>query len=101
MADDEKSGDEKKEEDGKKEEKKEGQKKKGDEKKDRKLLWPWIVGAVVVLGFVAVVLYIIFAPAPDVWTDDSYVTAHYASVAPRVSGQVVEVAVDDNQAVKA
>lgn len=99
--DDEKSGDEKKEEDGKKEEKKEGQKKKGDEKKDRKLLWPWIVGAVVVLGFVAVVLYIIYAPAPDVWTDDSYVTAHYASVAPRVSGQVVEVAVDDNQAVKA
>ena len=92
--------DEKKEDDGK-EEKKEGQKKKGDEKKDRKLLWPWIVGAVVVLGFVAVVLYIIYAPAPDVWTDDSYVTAHYASVAPRVSGQVVEVAVDDNQAVKA
>ena len=92
---DEKSGNEKAGDDDK------PKKKKGDEKKDRKLLWPWIVGAVVVLGFVAVVLFIIFAPAPDVWTDDAYVTAHYATVAPRVSGQVVAVGVDDNQAVTA
>ena len=64
-------------------------------------VWPWIAGGVVVLGFVAVVLAIIFAPAPDVWTDDAYVTAHYATVAPRISGQIASVDVDDNQPVQA
>ena len=67
----------------------------------RKPLWPWLLGGAVVLGFVAVVLVIIFAPAPDVWTDDAYVTAHYATVAPRISGQVASVEVDDNQPVSA
>ncbi len=64
-------------------------------------IWPWIVAGVVVVGFVVVVLAIIFAPSPDVWTDDAYVTAHYATVAPRVSGQVASVDVDDNQPVRA
>ncbi len=64
-------------------------------------LWPWLLGGAVVVGFIAVVLAIIFAPAPDVWTDDAYVTAHYATVAPRVSGQVASVDVDDNQPVSA
>ncbi len=67
----------------------------------RKPLWPWLLGGAVVIGFIAVVLAIIFAPAPDVWTDDAYVTAHYATVAPRVSGQVASVDVDDNQPVSA
>jgi membrane fusion protein, multidrug efflux system len=64
-------------------------------------LWPWILVAVIVIGFIAVVLSIIFVPDPDVWTDDAYVTAHYATIAPRISGQIVSVDVHDNQEVKA
>ncbi len=67
----------------------------------RKPVWPWLLGGIIVLGFIAAVLVIIFAPAPDVWTDDAYVTAHYATIAPRVSGQVASVEVDDNQSVMA
>ncbi len=67
----------------------------------RKPVWPWIVGAIVVLGFVAVVLVIIFTPTAKVWTDDAYVTAHYATIAPRVSGQIAGVYVEDNQPVRA
>ncbi len=63
--------------------------------------WPWFVAGVIVLGFVAVVLAVIFLPATSVWTDDAYVTAHYATVAPRISGQVASVEVDDNQPVRA
>ncbi len=62
--------------------------------------WPWFLAGAVVLAFVAVVLVIIFAPNPDVWTDDAYVTVHYATVPPRISGQVATVEVDDNQVVK-
>ena len=68
---------------------------------ERKPVWPWIVGAVVVLGFVAVVLVIILTPTARVWTDDAYVTAHYATIAPRVSGQIDSVDVEDNQPVRA
>ncbi|MGI4940773.1 MAG: biotin/lipoyl-binding protein, partial [Janthinobacterium lividum] len=67
----------------------------------RKPLWPWLLGGTVILAFVAVVLAVIFAPAPNVWTDDAYITAHYASVAPRISGQIASVEVDDNQPVTA
>jgi len=63
--------------------------------------WPWVVAGLVLAVFVAVVLVKIFAPKPDVWTDDAYVTVHYATVAPRVSGQVATVQVNDNQVVKA
>jgi membrane fusion protein, multidrug efflux system len=64
-------------------------------------LWPVGVAAVVAALFAAFVLWIIFRPRPDVWTDDAYVTAHFALIAPRVSGQVTSVEVDDNQQVKA
>jgi membrane fusion protein, multidrug efflux system len=57
------------------------------------------VGIVVVI-FAAAVLYIIFRPRPDVRTDDAYVMVHYATVAPRISGQVATVPVDDNEIVK-
>src|SRR6266403_1286349 len=62
---------------------------------------PWVVASTVVLGFVAVVLWRIYAPSPDVWTDDAYVSVHYATIAPRVPGQVTLVRVDDNDTVKA
>jgi membrane fusion protein, multidrug efflux system len=54
----------------------------------------------VLVVFVAVVLVRIFAPKPDVWTDDAYVTVHYTTAAPRVPGQVATVQVNDNQLVK-
>jgi len=58
-----------------------------------------LVGPIVAI-FAAVVLYIIFRPRPDVWTADAYVMVHYASIAPRISGQIALVAVDDNDVVK-
>jgi membrane fusion protein, multidrug efflux system len=63
--------------------------------------WPLIVAGLVVAIFVAVVMDIIFRPRPDVRTDDAYVMVHYATIAPRISGQVATVPVDDNDAVKA
>ena len=80
-----------------------GKDKQGDGKPPAKRtrLWPWLLGGAVVVGFAAAVLAIIFAPAPDVWTNDAYVTAHYATVAPRVSGQVASIDVDDNRPVAA
>jgi membrane fusion protein (multidrug efflux system) len=62
--------------------------------------WPLVVGAMVLAAFLALVVWIIFRPRPDVWTDDAYITVHYAVIAPRISGQVSTVQVDDNQAVK-
>jgi membrane fusion protein (multidrug efflux system) len=63
--------------------------------------WPFVLVGFVVAIFAVVVLYIIFRPRPDVWTDDAYVMVHYATIAPRISGQVVTVPVDDNDVVKA
>jgi membrane fusion protein, multidrug efflux system len=62
---------------------------------------PWVVASTVVLVFIAVVLWRIYAPSPDVWTDDAYVRVHHATIAPRVPGQVTSVTVDDNDTVKA
>jgi membrane fusion protein, multidrug efflux system len=64
-------------------------------------LWPVYAAAVFAAVCALVVLWIIFRPRPDVWADDAYVTAHIALIAPRVSGQVTSVEVDDNQQVKA
>jgi membrane fusion protein (multidrug efflux system) len=62
--------------------------------------WPFVVVGLVVAIFAAVVLYMIFRPRPDVWTDDAYVMVHYATIAPRISGQIATVPVDDNDVVK-
>jgi membrane fusion protein, multidrug efflux system len=62
--------------------------------------WPLIVAGFVVAIFVAVVLYIIFRLRPDVRTADAYVMVHYATIAPRISGQIAAVPVDDNDLVK-
>ena len=63
--------------------------------------WPFVLVGLVVAIFAAVVLYIIFRPRPDVRTADAYVMVHYATIAPRISGQVATVPVDDNYVVKA
>jgi membrane fusion protein, multidrug efflux system len=62
--------------------------------------WPFVVVGLIVAIFAAVVLYIIFRPRPDVWTDDAYVMVHYATIAPRISGQIATVPLDDNDVVK-
>ena len=63
--------------------------------------WPLVLIGLLVAIFAAVVLFIIFRPRPDISTDDAYVTVHYAAIAPRISGQIATVAVDDNDVVKA
>ncbi len=55
----------------------------------------------IVIGFMGVVLASLFLPHSVVGTDDARVALHFSTVAPRVSGQVVEVAVNDNQPVRA
>ncbi|MFS3136817.1 HlyD family secretion protein [Gluconacetobacter sacchari] len=66
----------------------------------RKAKWPWITGGVVLGLCAGVVVLDLYLPHAHVKTDDAYVTAHYAVIAPRVSGQVIDVAIDDNQVVK-
>jgi len=61
--------------------------------------WPFFLVGLVVAIFAAAVLYIIFRPRPDVRTADAYVMVHYAAIAPRSSGQIASVAVDDNDVV--
>jgi membrane fusion protein, multidrug efflux system len=61
---------------------------------------PFVVVGLVVAIFAAVVLYIIFRPHPDVRTADAYVMVHYATISPRISGQVATVSVDDNYVVE-
>ena len=62
--------------------------------------WPLVLVGIVVAIFAAVILYLIFRPRPDVRTADAYVMVHYATIAPRISGQIASVAVDDNDVVK-
>jgi membrane fusion protein (multidrug efflux system) len=62
--------------------------------------WPLVLVGLVVAIFAVAVLFIIFRPRPDVRTDDAYVMDHYATIAPRISGQIATVAVDDNDIVK-
>lgn len=60
-----------------------------------------MLGGLVTLALVAGALWLIYKPRPDVWTNDAYVMAHSTSVAPRISGQVDSVLIDDNQPVAA
>ena len=63
--------------------------------------WPLVLVGLLVAIFTAMVLLIIFRPGPDIRTGDAYVTVHYAAIAPRISGQIATVPVDDNDVVKA
>jgi membrane fusion protein, multidrug efflux system len=63
--------------------------------------WPFVLVGLVVAIFAAGVLFIIFRPKPDIRTDDAYVMVHYATIAPRISGQIASVSVDDNDTVRA
>jgi len=72
-----------------------------DDQKSSPATWPFLVTGFILVVFCGIILAIIFVPNRKVWTNDAYVTAHYATIAPRVPGQVVQVLVDDNQSVKA
>ncbi len=63
-------------------------------------LWPFFIAGIIVAVFVVIVLVVIFAPTNRVWTDDAYISAHYATIAPRISGQIAFVTVTDNQTVR-
>jgi membrane fusion protein (multidrug efflux system) len=62
--------------------------------------WPLLLVGLVVAIFAAMVLFIIFRPRADIQTSDAYVMAHYAAIAPRISGQIATVPVDDNDVVE-
>ncbi len=114
---DKKQGGDKKEEGGEGQEKKEGGDKKDDDKKEgdkdgkggkenddkKKGFHPsplaiFITLAVVVLLVVGILLWWHHAKT-HVSTDDAYTTAHIHQMSPRVTGQVIELNVEDNQRV--
>ena len=64
-------------------------------------LWPWALASLIVLAFLGVVAWRIFAPHPDARTDSYYVRVHYAAIALRVSGQVITVHVQNDDMVRA
>jgi membrane fusion protein, multidrug efflux system len=65
----------------------------------KKRLWIRIVAGVVILGLlIAAIPWIIYS-LNTVSTDDAYVNGHVTFVAPRISGQVTRVLVDDNNRV--
>jgi membrane fusion protein, multidrug efflux system len=62
--------------------------------------WPLLLTGILVTIFAAAVLFIIFRPRADIRTSDAYVMVHYAAIAPRISGQIAAVPVDDNDVVE-
>jgi membrane fusion protein (multidrug efflux system) len=67
----------------------------------RRSRWPWVVAIVVITLFLLAVLLVLLWPRADVSTEDAYIRAHYSTVTARVEGQVIRVAADDTQAVRA
>jgi membrane fusion protein (multidrug efflux system) len=61
--------------------------------------WPWVVGLILLATFAAFAIPWLRDALTTVSTDDAYVNGHVTFVAPRVSGQVKRVLVDDNNMV--
>lgn len=74
---------------------------KADDRHLRTARWPWIGAGAACVLFIVFVLFTIFTPTADVWTDDAYVQVHYTEVSPRISGTIVKLMVTDNQPVQA
>ena len=104
-SEDKKQGDDKDKKEGDDEGKQEGDdkdKKEEDKKKGFRPSPLAIIIALVVLGLlIAGGLLWWHHAKTHVSTDDAYTTAHVHQMSPRVSGQVVELSVDDNQRVSA
>src|SRR4051812_11216864 len=62
--------------------------------------WPWVVGIIFLVAIAAVGIPWLRESLTTVSTDDAYVNGHVTFVAPRVSGQVKRVLVDDNNSVR-
>jgi membrane fusion protein, multidrug efflux system len=62
--------------------------------------WVWAAGGIVGLLLLAEAIPWIINAFRTVSTDDAYVNGHVTFVAPRISGQVVRVLVDDNNRVR-
>lgn len=62
-----------------------------------RMRWPLMIGGVLIVIFVAFVMWLIGGRYES--TDDAYVQAARASISSNVAGQVVEIAVHDNQRV--
>src|SRR3954463_5374388 len=58
--------------------------------------WPWVVSLVILAGAAAIGIPWLREALTTASTDDAYVNGHVTFVAPRVSGQVMRVLVDDN-----
>lgn len=69
--------------------------------KKRRIRWPWLLAGAAIAASAATVLWRIYMPTSDVWTNDAYVRVHYATIASRVAGQIISVTVDNNEMVKA
>jgi membrane fusion protein, multidrug efflux system len=66
----------------------------------RRRWWRWAAGGVILVVLVAVGVPWIISALNTVTTDDAYVNGHVTFVAPRVSGQISRVFVDDNNRVR-
>ena len=62
--------------------------------------WIWVVGVVLLAAGAVIGVPWVIRAWNTVSTDDAYVNGHVTFVAPRVSGQVASVLVDDNNRVK-
>src|SRR6187431_186719 len=62
--------------------------------------WPWVIGIVAIAVAAIVGIPWVHSALTTVSTDDAYVNGHVTFVAPRVSGQVKRVLVDDNNMVR-
>lgn len=69
--------------------------------KKRRIRWAWLLAGAAIAASAATVLWRIYMPTSDVWTNDAYVRVHYATIASRVAGQIISVTVDNNEMVKA
>lgn len=69
-------------------------------KRARKRIWPWLVGLILLGVALTIGMPWIRQALNTVSTDDAYVNGHVTFVAPRVSGQVAKVLVEDNNRVK-
>jgi membrane fusion protein (multidrug efflux system) len=67
---------------------------------EKRTWWMWIAGAVLAVLILIEGVPRIITAFKTVSTDDAYVNGHVTFVAPRVSGQLVRVLVDDNNRVR-
>jgi membrane fusion protein (multidrug efflux system) len=50
--------------------------------------WPLAVAVLIAIAFAGTMLIVVFDPRAVAYTEDAYVAAHYATIAPRVTGQI-------------